>query len=120
MAKILVIDDDEVIAELLHSVLSEGGHAVTALPSLEGDVPRGVDLVITDLVTAIPYTVADASAWVAQVRGRLPGVPVVVCTAHHHAASDGDGIAADAVLTKPFDLEALLGLVERFAPGGAR
>ena len=119
MAKILVIDDDEVIAELLSSVLTEGGHSVTALPSLEGELPPAVDLVITDLVTATPYTVSDAGAWVARVRERIPGAPVVVCTAHRGAANDGDGMVADAVLTKPFDLEALLGLVERFVHGSA-
>ena len=117
MAKILVIDDDEVIAELLQSVLAEDGHSVTALPSLDGELPQSVQLVITDLVDTSPYTVTDAGAWVAEVRRRIPGVPVVVCTAHHDAANDGDGMAADAVLTKPFDLEALLMLVDRFAVG---
>ena len=119
MAKILVIDDDEVIAELLQAVLTEDGHSVTARPSLDGELPRTVDLVITDLVTASPYTVTHAGSWVAEVRRRMPGVPVVVCTAHHDAAKDGDGIAADAVLTKPFDLEVLLTLVQRLAPGAA-
>ena len=116
MARVLVIDDDEVIAELLQSVLSEGGHAATAVPSLAGDWPRSVDLVITDLLTASPYTVTEAGAWVAEVRRRVPGVPVIVCTAHRAAGKDGDGMSADAVLTKPFDLEVLLTLVQRLAP----
>ena len=118
MARVLVIDDDEVIAELLQSVLSEGGHSATAVPSLDAELPQPVDVVITDLVTASPYTVADAGAWVAEVRRRVPGVPVIVCTAHRAAGGDGDGMSADAVLTKPFDLEALLMLVQRFAPEG--
>ena len=117
MARVLVIDDDEVIAELLESVLSEGGHSATAVPSLDGEWPHGVDLVITDLLTASPYTVSEAGAWVAEVRRRVPGVPVIVCTAHRAAAKDGDGMTADAVLTKPFDLEALLMLVQRLASG---
>lgn len=116
MARVLVIDDDEVIAELLHSVLSEGGHSATAIPSLDGGWPQGVDLVITDLVTTSPYTVSEAAAWVAQIRRRIPGVPVIVCTAHRTAGADGDGMSADAVLTKPFDLEALLTLVQQLAP----
>ena len=115
MARVLVIDDDEVIAELLTSVLSEGGHSATAIASLESDRPGDVDLVITDLLTASPYTVAEAAAWVAEVRRRVPGVPVIVCTAHRAAGNDADSMSADAVLTKPFDLEVLLGLVQRLA-----
>lgn len=118
MARVLVIDDDEVIAELLQSVLSEGGHAATAVPSLDAKLPDRVDLVITDLVTANPYSVGGAGAWVGEVRRRMPGVPVIVCTAHRDAANAGDDIAADAVLTKPFDLEVLLALVQRLAPEG--
>jgi len=117
MARVLVIDDDEVIAELLQSVLAEGGHSATAIASLDREWPRGFDIVITDLLTASPYTVMDAGAWVSEVRRRVPGVPVIVCTAHRAAANDRDGMAADAVLTKPFDLEALLTLVQRLAPG---
>lgn len=117
MANILVIDDDAVIAELLESVLAEDGHTVTARAALDGDLPQQVDLVITDLVTTPSYSLADAGRWVANVRERIPGVPVVVCTAHHSASNDGDDMAADAVLTKPFDLEALLALVQRLVPG---
>ena len=120
MANILVIDDDEVIAELLQSVLAEGGHSATAVPSLDATLPARVDLVITDLVTASPYSLGGAGAWVDKVRRRVPGVPVIVCTAHHDAASDGDGMAADAVLTKPFDLEALLALVQCLVPEDRR
>ena len=119
MARILVIDDDEVIAELLQSVLAEGGHLATAIPSLDREWPQGVDLVITDLLLASPYTATDAGAWVSEVRRRVPGVPVIVCTAHRAAAADEDCIAADAVVTKPFDLEVLLALVHRFAPEAA-
>lgn len=117
MARVLVIDDDEVIADLLRSVLAEGGHSATAIASFEHHWPDGFDLVITDLLTASPYTVADAGIWVAEVRRRVPGVPVVVCTAHRAAANDGAGMAADAVLTKPFDVEALLTLVHRLTTG---
>lgn len=60
----------------------------------------------------------DAGRWVAEVRRRVPGVPVVVCTAHRAAANDGAGMAADAVLTKPFDVDALLTLVHRLTSGG--
>lgn len=131
--KILVIEDDEVIAELLQSVLAEGGHQATAIASLEelGAVaspeepgaitspeepgPGPYDLVVTDLLSASPYDRGSATRLIAEVRRRVPGVPVIVCTAHHAAAKDCDAMGADAVLIKPFDVEALLGLVDRLA-----
>lgn len=116
MPTVLVIDDDEVIAELLQSVLAEGGHDATAVPSLDHARPAHIDLVVTDLISASPYTLAGASAWVAEVRRRLPGVPVVVCTAHRAASGDWADMGADAVLTKPFDLEELLTIVRRLVP----
>lgn len=117
MTMILVIDDDELIAGLLQSVLAEGGHSATAIATLDqvGD-QAGAErfgLVIADLVTTTAYSAAGAARWVAAIRQRVPGVPVIVCTAHRSAANDEADIAADAILTKPFDVEALLTLVQR-------
>ena len=123
MARILVIDDDEIIAELLQSVLAEGGHSATAIASIQSlqqEEAGRFDLVITDLLSASPYSASGAGSWVAEVRRRLPGVPVVVCTAHRSAANDEAGIAADAVITKPFDIHTLLAIVHRLTSGGAR
>ena len=117
MSDILVIDDDEVIAELLQSVLAEGGHRATAIASLEQLGPERYDLVVTDLLSASAYSLGNATLLVADVRRRLPGVPVVVCTAHNAAGKDGPAIGADAVITKPFDVGELLSIVDRLAPG---
>ena len=115
--KILVIDDDELIAELLQSVLAEGGHQATAIASLGRLLPETFDLVVTDLLSASPYSPANAAKLIAEVRRRLPRTPVIVCTAHVAAGNDGPAIGADAVITKPFDVDALLGLVDQLVPG---
>lgn len=117
MAHILVIDDDPVIAELVRSVLEEGGHRATAHPGLDGVRPDAYDVVITDLLLPAAYSAADAAAWVAQVRERVPGTPVLVCTAHRSAANDTEVMGADAVCTKPFDVDLLLETVERLGRG---
>jgi DNA-binding response OmpR family regulator len=116
MSRILVIDDDPALAELIRSVLADGGHAVTAAAALGPAAPTGHDLVITDLLGG-GYCLDEASGWVAEVRRRLPGVPVIVCTAHRDAADHAEALGADAVLTKPFDVEALLALVGRLTAG---
>ncbi len=117
MASVLVIDDDAIIAELLESVLTEGGHQATAIGSLEQLTVAPYDVVITDLLSASPYSVAAAGVLVAEVRRRVPGAPVIVCTAHRAAALDARAMGAEAVLTKPFDVEALLGLVHELTSG---
>ena len=119
MAQVLVIDDDPAIAELLCSVLLEGGHEPEAVTSLDGFGSNGFDVVIADLLTCDTYQVEPAAAWVAEIRRRLPGVPVAVCTAHRRAALDREAIGADAVISKPFDVDEFLALVDRLAPGPA-
>lgn len=119
MAQILVIDDDPAIAELLYSVLLEGGHEPEAVTSLDDFGSNGFRLVIADLLTCDTYQVEAAAAWVAEIRRRIPGVPVVVCTAHRRAALDREAIGADAVITKPFDVDDFLALVDRLTGGPA-
>lgn len=80
---------------------------------MDGFESNGFELVISDLLSCDAYEVEAASAWVAEIRRRIPGVPVVVCTAHRRAASDREAIGADAVITKPFDVDELLALVDR-------
>lgn len=117
MAHVLVIDDDPVIAELVQSVLEEGGHRATAHADLDGVRPGAYDVVITDLLLPGSYSAADGAAWVARVRERVPGTPVLVCTAHRAASADAGDLGADAVLTKPFDVDMLLETVERLGRG---
>ena len=119
MPQVLVIDDDPAIAELLYSVLLEGGHDPEASTTLDGFESDNYELVISDLLSCDAYQVEAASAWVAEIRWRIPGVPVVVCTAHRRAASDLEVIGADAVITKPFDVDEFLALVDRLTGGPA-
>lgn len=110
MSDLLVIDDDPVIAELLVSVLAEGGHETTTAPQLELAPRRNFDLVITDLFSGDAYDPGVAREWGARVRERYPDTPVVVCTAHS-AARDAAALSADAVCAKPFEVDSLLALV---------
>lgn len=84
---------------------------------MDGFESNGYELVISDLLNCDIYQVEAASAWVAEIRWRIPGVPVVVCTAHRRAASDREAIGADAVITKPFDVDDFLALVDRLTGG---
>lgn len=114
---IVVIEDDADIAELVEGILSDSGHALSIRSGL-GEGPAdpadlGVRLVITDLVAFRKYDRDAARDWVSKVRVRYPRAAVAVATAHSGAAQDGaPSLGADAVLTKPYDIDLFTKTVE--------
>jgi CheY-like chemotaxis protein len=113
--RILVIDDEPPIAELLHDALAGEGHAVmTALSGTSGvELARSnpFDLVLTDL--GMP----DMSGWevASRIRSAHPGVPVVLVTGWgttiSHDEVERRGITA--VVHKPFEIKELLDTTQR-------
>lgn len=112
MKTVLVVDDEvDILAFLVELLDSEGYRAVpardaiTALKLLD---EHEVDLVITDMM--MPRL--DGVGFVRQVHEhpRLRHTPVILMSAGGRPRDDG--IAVRAFLAKPFDLDALLELVE--------
>lgn len=114
MPDILVIDDEPVIAELVRSVLAEAGYGTTLAASLEAAAGEAdPDLIVTDLLGLADFQGDRARDWIRSVRDRFPGKPILVCTAHSAATAEPDMLGADAVVAKPFDIDALTGAVAR-------
>ena len=109
MKQILVVDDDPVMREVLHDVLSDD-YAVTlatngaeALASICHDAP---DAVVLDMM----MPVMDGRAFL-MARRRLPScaaVPVMVVSAEPRACVEGTRLGAQACVPKPFDIDRLL------------
>jgi CheY-like chemotaxis protein len=108
--RILVVDDEADVREVLADVLLAQGHSVTlagggqeALACLERDL---FDLVITDL--GMP----DVNGWdVARaVKNGRQGLPVLLLTGWSDAVESGVG-RVDAVIKKPFDMGKLAAAV---------
>jgi len=120
--KILIVDDDTDLLELLTMRLTAAGYKVDAVPSAEAalnylDVSRP-QLVISDM----QMSGMDGMALFEQIHRTLPTLPVIILTAH--------GTIPDAVtavqrgvfgyLAKPFDSKTLLANISqalKFVPG---
>jgi CheY-like chemotaxis protein len=121
MAQILVVEDDAAIRGLVTEVLRDDGYEVTeaangaeALEYVGGHRP---DLIVLDLM----MPVMDGWAFVEECRrhARCREVPIVVTSASHDLPRTAEKLRAYGVrtcLAKPFDVDGLLALVERYAP----
>lgn len=112
-AKVLVVDDEQTVQQLLVRLLLAAGYEVRtanngeeALRILEHE---SVDLIVTDLV--MPK--ADGMAVLRTVRERAIDVPVVMITGAPTTESAMHAVRyrADAYLTKPVDPSALIAAV---------
>jgi DNA-binding response OmpR family regulator len=113
MTTILVLDDDQVILDLLQTVLTDARYEIVAAPSLQA-VPAdtSADIVIADLLPLKAYRREIALEWIASLRARFAGVPVLVVTAHADAVAEADMLGANAIITKPFDVDVVLATLD--------
>lgn len=122
MARVLVVEDDHVIRELLVVNLKMEGHeTVTAVDGGEalaavGD--RAPDVILLDMM------MPGIDGW--EVAGRLKGdeetrdIPIVALSARAMQADieRGTALGVDRYVTKPFDPIELMRLVDELAGGG--
>jgi CheY-like chemotaxis protein len=121
MAQILVVEDDDAIRGLVSDVLRDDGYevrqATNGVEALEQLRRARPDLIVLDLM----MPVMDGWEFVEECR-REPGfgeVPIVVTSASHDLPRTAERLKSLGVrtcLAKPFDIDGLLALVERYAP----
>jgi len=113
--RILVIDDDPGLAEVLGILLERDGYEVSQAPTRKNALAlleqREFDLVITDL--KLPDgTGLDV---IAGVRARRPRLPIIMITSYSSMESAIDALRAGAsdYVIKPFKNEELLRAISR-------
>lgn len=114
--RVLVLDDDKAIRELLEDALSARGYEVVlardARSALEQIAHNPPALILLDLRLR-----GMDGAEFARAYRRFPGrhAPTIVVSAADDAAAQARELGAQAHLRKPFDVDELIGLVERYA-----
>jgi two-component system NtrC family response regulator len=118
MAKILIVDDEEMDRILLSEILQQAGHEPLFAPN--GEAALGiwkrakVDLVVTDIVMPglngleLLESMKEEDPWV-----RVIAISGVTAKKLNEAARSG----AHAILTKPVDPEELLEEIEKALAG---
>ena len=121
MPQILVVEDDASIRGLVSEVLRDDGYEVSeasnGVEALEALGERLPDLIVLDLMMPI----MDGWTFVEECRRNrvCDEVPIVVTSASHDLPSTAERLRSFGVrtcLAKPFDVDGLLALVERYVP----
>ena len=119
MLRILVVDDDPLVRELLQTVFADGGHEVATATNGEDALK---------LMRAGPYSVVVMDRSMPRLSGlevlvqmrrdpALKGVPVLMCTGAGMLADAEDALkaGADDYAVKPLDIPRLLEKVAKLA-----
>ncbi len=112
--RVLVVDDDSSIRELLHAALLEEGYEV--VPATDGQDALSIierwkpDVIVLDLM----MPVMDGWTFARRLRERYD-IPIVALSAVTDLARHAKGLGARDVIAKPFDLDSLLPKVARAA-----
>ena len=116
MARVLVVEDDAAINDVVATRLARDGHEVTQAFSgsearlLLGEKNCAFDVVVCDLM--LPGVTGEEL--VGLIRAHDAATPIIVISARATAADKIGllGLGADDYLTKPFDLDELAARVE--------
>jgi CheY-like chemotaxis protein len=119
--RILVVEDDEMMRELLRLHLSSAGYAVEvaedAITAGYAVLKSPPDLIVCDV--EMPHM--DGFELVAALRGdeAIPRVPVIFLTSLAEGDAHAKALAPSEYLQKPVRLEELLAAVSRHLPATA-
>jgi CheY-like chemotaxis protein len=133
LGRVLIVDDDRDICDLVHAILTDEGFSVSTLHHQDPEAIRVAvnqmepDCVLLDGASPGDYGSSwEDSAWIAS---RDRPIPVIMFTAHRAALEEAEARQTrrsqearfSSVLSKPFDLDRLLecvaeavGLVQPF------
>ena len=121
MKRVLLVEDDEAVAEIVGLILHESGYVVDrvstvadALVSVQSEPPAAV---LLDL--SLPGTSGLSFLRECRQSPTLAGVPIVLMSGTPLPPLE-EGLAPDAILGKPFDIDYLCTVVDGLTQGAGR
>jgi signal transduction histidine kinase len=110
--RVLVVDDDPAVREVLARVLQRAGHAVTSVASAEEALDRFAPLQYDLIFTDLSLSGLDGVTLLGQVRALDPQIAAVIITGWGKLEEgQHQSLGAAAVLTKPFNVAQVLQIV---------
>ena len=113
--RILVVEDDDAIRELLEFAFREAGHetigAIDGQHALRLAMANQPDVVVMDLGLPIMSGPEFVMSWRAHLG--TPGPPIVVISGRPDVMEVARGLDARAAFAKPFDIEVLVATVSQ-------
>ena len=114
LGKVLVVDDDDQLADVVRQVLRDAGysvatvrHGAAALDLMDHHSP---DLILLDLTMPI----MDGWSFVAQYRRNArAGARILLLTSNPHAPEIAQTLHADGYIQKPFDIGQLVDVIQK-------
>jgi len=114
--KILVMDKDDAILEIVCYVLKDAGYDVKPLNAENGIYDQifdyKPDAILLDIVTPTPKGTEVCNTL--KTNAKTKHIPVIVYSTHPKVTQTIKQVCADEVLPKPFDIDELLGVIETY------
>jgi CheY-like chemotaxis protein len=111
MARVLVIDDDDSLLQVMGLMVKRAGHEVTTRNNVRAGIETAFteqpDLIIVDVM--MPELNGYQVCHILRTNARTKHIPLMVLTALHGHDFEADAMAsgADAYVTKPVTIEIL-------------
>jgi two-component system chemotaxis response regulator CheY len=113
---VLVVDDDPSIRQIISEILLDEGYDVLTAPDGGEALARAQEHPPAVILLDYQMPVLDGARFVqAYRRLRDPLAPIILLTAAVSAQQRAVEVGADACLGKPFELDDLVRLVQRYA-----
>jgi CheY-like chemotaxis protein len=120
--RVLVVDDDALIRDTLATALGDEGYAVRVASNGRAAMLTLATWVPNVIVLDLMMPVMDGPSFRAAQRARpaTAHIPVIILSAAHEVHGRAASLDPAAVFAKPFELGALLDVIERLLADQAR